>query len=264
MLLAIDVGNTQTQLGVFDADDRLLAEWRLSTVRDRTADELGLLVRELFALEELAPDAVDAVVYASVVPPLDNALEAMVQRYFRLVPLRVTAAVVDDLPVLYRPPGDVGADRLVNAVAARSEYGAPAVIVDFGTATTFDVIDAEGAYLGGVIATGIGVSADALFARAARLPRVEIARPASAIGRSTRASVQSGLFFGYADLVDGLVGRIVAELGEPARVVGTGGWASTIGVECRRIETIDELLTLKGLRLIHRRAGGRGIGPDAV
>lgn len=256
MLLAVDVGNTQTQLGVFDDDRRLVAEWRLRTVRERTVDETGMSIASLLARAGIAPDRLTGMVVASVVPPLTRVVDEAGRRYLGLEPLLVTAEVVGDLPIRYEPPGDVGADRLVNAVAAIAKYGAPAVVVDFGTATTFDVIDAEGAYLGGIIATGIGVSADALFARAARLPRVDIARPRVVIGASTVASVQSGLFFGYADLVDGLLARIERELGARPVVIATGGWATTIGTECARIEHVDPLLTLEGLRLIYDRHTG--------
>lgn len=260
MLLAIDVGNTQTQLGVFAEDGQLVGEWRLSTDRERTADEQGLFTRSLLERAGLDHTELTGMVVASVVPPLTRVVEDMTRRYLSLEPLVVTSSLVTDLPIRYEPPGDVGADRIVNAVAALDRYGAPAVVVDFGTATTFDVIDAGGAYLGGVIATGIGVSADALFARAARLPRVDVARPATVIGRSTVGSVQSGLFFGYADLVEGLLRRIATELGGSPVVIATGGWATTIGPECPRIDHVDPLLTLEGLRLIHKRYGpGRSV-----
>lgn len=257
MLLAIDVGNTNTQLGVFADDGSLVAEWRLTTHRHRTVDEMGLLTRSLFEHSRVDPQALTGIVAASVVPPLTPVVTQMGQRYFGLEPLVVTADLVSELPVLYEPPGDVGADRLVNAVAARHKYGVPAVVVDFGTATTFDVINADGAYLGGVIATGVGVSADALFARAARLPRVDVTRPAAVIGRSTVGSIQSGLFYGYADLVNGLLARIEAELGQHPHVIATGGWAASIGPECPGIEVVDLLLTIEGLRLIYE---GHGTG----
>lgn len=253
MLLAIDVGNTQTQLGVFSDESGLVAEWRLSTARHRTIDEAGLLVRQLFDLADIDSGALTGIVVASVVPPLNAVVVGMARRYFSLEPVMVTPALVDDMAVKYEPPSDVGADRIVNAVAARDEYGVPAVVVDFGTATTFDVIDDEGAYLGGVIATGIGVSADALFAHASRLPRVGVARPARVIGRDTVGSVQSGLFYGYAEMVDGILRRIHAELGATPHVIATGGWAPVIGPECDGIGVVDEHLTLKGLRLIHER-----------
>ncbi|NKB89754.1 MAG: type III pantothenate kinase [Acidobacteria bacterium] len=255
MLLAIDIGNTQTQLGVFDTAGELVGEWRLSTHRDRTGDELGISVRNLLALQSIEPAAIGGIIAASVVPPLTAALERMGDRYFGHAPVMVDAGLVDDLPILYEPPEAVGADRIVNAVAAREKHGSPVVVVDFGTATTFDVVDTEGAYLGGVIATGVGVSADALFHRAARLPRVHVAQPEAVIGRNTTASVQAGLFFGYAEMVDGLLARIVDELAAEPRVVATGGWSATIGEACTRVDEIDPLLTLQGLRLIHQRYG---------
>lgn len=255
MLLAIDVGNTNLQLGVFGDDCELLADWRLSTERERTADEVGLLIRSLFRHVGLDAERLSGIVLASVVPPLTGVIVQAGKKYFGLEPLVVSANLLTDLPVRYEPPGDVGADRLVNAIAVRDRYRVPAIVVDFGTATTFDVIDAEGAYLGGVIATGIGVSANALFARAARLPRVDIARPDRVIGRTTVGSVQSGLLYGYVDLVDGLIERITRELGGEPFVVATGGWAAVIGPECRRIAQVDSLLTLHGLWLIWQRHG---------
>jgi type III pantothenate kinase len=258
MLLAIDVGNTQTQFGVFDPGGQLAGEWRLSTHRERTADELGGQMRALLDLSGVAVESIEGIVAASVVPPLTAALEGMGERYFGRAPLMVDAQLVDDLPILYEPAEAVGADRLVNAVAARHKYGAPVVVVDFGTATTFDVVNADGAYMGGVIATGIGVSADALFQRAARLPRVHVAEPDCVIGRNTTGSVQSGLFYGYAELVDGLLRRIVAELGVTAEVVATGGWSAAIGGACANVNRVDPLLTLEGLRLIHRKYSPAG------
>lgn len=253
MLLAIDVGNTQTQFGVFDSAGVLISDWRLSTHREQTADELGGHMRSLLQLEGIDAKAINGMVAASVVPPLTAALGAMGERYFGMAPLMVDARLVDDLPILYEPPEAVGADRIVNAVAARDKYGVPVVVVDFGTATTFDVVNSDGAYLGGVIATGVGVSADALFQRAARLPRVHIAEPEQVIGRDTTSAVQSGLFYGYAELVDGLLRRIIAELGVTPRVVATGGWSATIGNACANVNYIDPLLTLEGLRLIFER-----------
>lgn len=253
MLLAIDVGNTHMQLGVFADDGELVGEWRLSTTAQRTADEYGHMARDLLETAGIDRSTLDAIIVASVVPPLDSVLEKMGNRYFGLDPLMVRADLVSDMPVLYQPPTDVGADRIVNGLAARETHGAPVVVVDFGTATTFDVVDADGAYLGGVIATGVGVSAEALFARAARLPRVDVARPDRVIGGSTVGSVQSGLYYGYADLVDGLLARIREELPAVPKVVATGGWAGTIGPCCKLIDEVDELLTLRGLWLIHQR-----------
>ena len=255
MLFAIDVGNTHTLLGIYDGEE-LTAHWRISTDHHHTVDELGILSRTLLQLQGIEAGRVSGVVIANVVPPLTSVLRRLAQRYFDIEPLMVTADLINDMKVHYRPPTDVGPDRLVNAVAARTLYGSPAVIVDFGTATTFDVVAADGSYLGGVIATGVGVSADALFARAARLPRVDLVRPASVIGTTTVQSVQAGLFYGYVDLVDGLLERISAEMDSSSKVVATGGWAETFGPACRRIEVVDPLLTLSGLRLIAARYGG--------
>ncbi|MGD8330828.1 MAG: type III pantothenate kinase [Acidobacteriota bacterium] len=254
MLLAIDVGNTQILMGVYEGDD-LRLHWRLSTNRARTTDEFGILTRTLFNLDDLDAADVSRIVVSSVVPPLDRALEYLGREYFGVEPLFVTPELVHDMPVLYEPPGDVGSDRIVNGLAARELYGKPAIVVDFGTATTFDVIDADGAYMGGTIAPGIGISADALTRRAARLPRVDIARPETVIGRTTVGSMQAGIFFGYVDLVDGLVGRLCEELGDDPAVVATGGWALAISPECPRIDHVDAQLTLKGLRLIAERYG---------
>jgi len=253
LLLAIDVGNTQTQFGVFDDAGTLISDWRLSTHRYQTADELGGHMRSLLQLEGIAVEAINGMVAACVVPSLTAALGVMGERYFGMAPVMVDARLVDDLPILYDPPEAVGADRIVNAVAAREKYGVPVVVVDFGTATTFDVVDSDGAYLGGVIATGVGVSADALFQRAARLPRVHVAEPGQVIGRNTTGAVQSGLFYGYAELVDGLLRRIIAELGVTPQVVATGGWSATIGSACANVDCVDPLLTLEGLRLISER-----------
>jgi len=254
MLLAIDVGNTQILMGVYEGDE-LRFDWRLSTNRARTVDEFGILTRTLFSLDDLDAKDVDRIVVSSVVPPLDSALEYLGREYFDVAPLFVTPALVHDMPVLYEPPTDVGSDRIVNAVAARDLYGTPAIVVDFGTATTFDVIDADGAYRGGTIAPGIGISADALTRRAARLPRVDVARPDSVIGRTTVGSMQAGIFFGYVDLVDGLVGRLADELGGEPVVIATGGWAPVISPSTRRIDHVDSHLTLSGLRIIAERYG---------
>ncbi|HYY59291.1 MAG TPA: type III pantothenate kinase, partial [Pyrinomonadaceae bacterium] len=206
MLLVIDVGNTNTSLGVYDGEE-LVADWRLTTARARTVDEYGVHARNLFALAGIDFKAITAVAIASVVPPLNFTLKRMSEVYFELTPLFIDHTVETGVPILYDPPSDVGADRIVDAVAAIHKYGAPCIIVDFGTATTFDAINARGEYLGGVITPGITISSDALFARTARLPRVEIKRPTSVIGTSTVGSMQSGLYYGYAGLVDGILRR---------------------------------------------------------
>ena len=255
MLFAIDVGNTQILMGVYQGEE-LRFHWRLSTDRARTVDEFGILARTLFSLDGLEARDVERMVVSSVVPPLDSVLEKLGSEYFNVPPLFVTPKLVHDMPILYEPIGDVGSDRIVNAVGARELYGKPAIVVDFGTATTFDVIDSEGAYLGGTISPGIGISAEALTRRAARLPRVDIARPERVIGRNTVGSMQAGIFFGYVDLVNGIVRRLVEELGGAAPVViATGGWAQSISPECPCIQYVDPLLTLAGLRIIAHRYG---------
>jgi type III pantothenate kinase len=252
MLLTIDVGNTNTVLGVFEAAE-LRVHWRLTTRREQTADEYGILVRNLFATSGLDPASIDAVALASVVPPLTPVLVALARQYLGHEPLVVGPGVKTGMPILYEPPGDVGADRIVNGVAAFAAYGGPVIVVDFGTATTFDVVTKRGEYAGGVICPGIGISADALFQRAARLPRVDLRHPGRIIGRSTVHSMQSGLYFGYAAMCEGLLARIRAEIEEPARVVATGGLAETLAAEIPSIEAVDPVLTLTGLRLIWER-----------
>jgi type III pantothenate kinase len=252
MLLTIDVGNTNTVLGLFD-DTRLLVHWRLTTRREQTADEYGILVRNLFSSSGLEPGQIDAVALASVVPPLTPVLVTLARQYLGQEPLVVGPGVKTGMPILYEPPGDVGADRIVNGVAAFSAYGGPVVVVDFGTATTFDVVTRKGEYVGGVICPGVGISADALFQRAARLPRVDLRNPGKIIGRSTVTSMQAGLYFGYAAMCEGILGRIKGELGEAPRVVATGGLAETLAAEIPSIESVDPILTLTGLRLIWER-----------
>ncbi len=257
MLLAIDVGNTNIVLGVFDGA-RLACSWRLATQRDRTGDELGIMVAELFAHGSVARDVVDGIVVSSVVPQLTRPVTEMCRRYFNRDALVVDPATNAGMPVLYEPPTDVGADRVVNAVAAYELYGrsrkAPIIVVDFGTATTFDAITAPGEYLGGVICPGIQISADALFQRAARLPRVDVQKPANIIGRTTVSSMQSGLFFGYVGMIDGIVERMRRELGEPrALCVATGGLAEILAGETKTIEEVNPDLTLLGLRMIWER-----------
>jgi type III pantothenate kinase len=252
MLLTIDVGNTNTVLGVFEGAS-LLAHWRLTTRREQTADEYGILVRNLFATSGLDPARVDAVALASVVPPLTPVLVELAGQYLSQEALVIGPGTDTGMPILYEPPGDVGADRIVNGVAAFAAYGGPVIVVDFGTATTFDVITRRGEYVGGVICPGIGISADALFQRAARLPRVDVRNPGRVVGRSTVGSMQSGLYFGYGAMCEGLIARIRAELDEPARVVATGGQAETLAAEIPSIEAVDPVLTLTGLRLIWER-----------
>jgi len=252
MLLTVDVGNTNTVLGVFEGAE-LRIHWRLTTRREQTADEYGVLVRNLFATSGLDPQKIDAVALASVVPPLTPVLVALARRYLGREPLVVEPGVRTGMPILYEPAADVGADRILNGVAAFAAYGGPVVVVDFGTATTFDVITKKGEYAGGVICPGIGISADALFQRAARLPRVDVRNPGHVVGRSTVTSMQSGLYFGYASMCEGLLARIRDEIGEPIHVVATGGLAETLAADIPSIEAVDPVLTLTGLRLVWER-----------
>ena len=251
MLLAIDLGNTNTVFGVYDGK-RLVMHWRLSTQKDRTVDEFGILLRNLFALEKIDVQKIRKIIVASVVPPLDPVLNEMAVSYFSVKPIFVTYENAG-IPVLYDDPREVGADRIVNAVAAVHKYGKPAIVVDFGTATTFDVITAAGEYQGGLIAPGIVISAEALYEHAAKLPRIEIQKPASLIGTSAISSMQSGLFYGYVALVDGIITRLKQELGPSTCVIGTGGQARLISQETKLIETVDSNLTLDGLQLVASR-----------
>ena len=249
MLLAIDTGNTQTVLGLFDGP-KLRASWRVATRKDQTSDELGALLRALFSAEGIAPDAVDGIIVSSVVPDWNGVLAATAERTFGRSALFVAPGVKTGLPILYENPHEVGADRIVNAVAAVARYGAPVIVLDFGTATTFDVVGPKAEYLGGVIAPGLGISAEALFQRAARLTRVDVRKPAHVIGRTTEESVQSGLFHGYVALVEGVVKRLRAELGVEAPVVATGGLVPVFHGELSMLTAVDPDLTLEGLRLI--------------
>jgi type III pantothenate kinase len=257
MLLAIDVGNTNITIGLFEGD-RLAQSWRLATLRERTADELGILITHLFDHERVDRSRVDGVILASVVPPLTGTAAEMAQRYFGRDAFIVDPASNTGMPVLYDPPADVGADRVVNGVAAFELYGRaagrPVIVVDFGTATTFDAITARGEYLGGVICPGVQISAEALFLRAARLPKVEVRKPPTVIGRTTVGSMQSGLFFGYVDMIEGIVRRMRAELGHPpALCIATGGLADIISAETSAVEEVNPDLTLIGLRMIWER-----------
>ena len=251
MLLVLDVGNTNTTLGVYEGT-ALTHSWRLTSERQRTVDEYGIMCRTLLQLDGLDSSAISGIAISSVVPPLDFTLYKMAEVYFHIQPLFVNASNAG-IPVLYDDPREVGADRIVNAVAALSRYGGPCIVVDFGTATTFDAISRNGEYLGGIIYPGIQISADALFQRAARLRNTEIRRPERLIGTNPTASIQSGLYYGNVALVDGVLKKMVEELGPGTRVIATGGLAPLISRASELIEKVEADITLEGLRIIYDR-----------
>ena len=256
MLLAIDVGNTNIVLGIFDGKT-LVHAWRLQTLRERTADELGLLVEGLFSHSAVRRTRVDGIVLGSVVPPLTGTACTMVERYFDQQPLVVDPARNTGMPILYENPAEVGADRIVNAIAAHEQFGNerrhPLIVCDFGTATTLDAVSANGEYLGGAICPGITISADALFQRAARLPRIDVRKPPRVVGRTTVSAMEAGLFYGHVGMVEGLIRRMSDELGGGAFCVATGGLAPIIAPETNLIEHVDVDLTLQGLRIVWER-----------
>lgn len=256
MILAVDAGNTNIALGLYDGET-LLKHWRLSTNRSATADEYGMSCVQLFRHSGYALQDVEGVIISSVVPPVNAVLDRMCRDYFGRAPLFVGPGMKTGLNIRYENPRDVGADRIVNAVAGIELFGSPLIVVDFGTATTFCYIDENGDYIGGAIAPGVAISTEALYMQAAKLPRIELLKPRSIVGRTTVASMQSGIIFGTAGMVDGIVERIRAERKNNARVVATGGLAELIAGESKTIDTVHPLLTLEGLRIIHERNAGK-------
>ncbi|WP_274648433.1 type III pantothenate kinase [Paenibacillus humicola] len=252
MIFVIDVGNTHIVLGIYRGRN-LLHHWRLSTNRSSTVDEYGMMVHNLFHIAGLRLTDVEGVIISSVVPPLMRTLEQLCAQYLRKSPLVVGPGIKTGLNIRYENPREVGADRIVNAVAGIEKYGVPLIVVDFGTATTFDYIDPSGSYLGGAIVPGIGISTEALYQRAAKLPRIELVKPKSVIGRNPVTSMQAGVIYGYAGQVDGIVRRIRTEFNVSPRVVATGGLSELIAAESETIEVVDPLLTLEGLRMIYER-----------
>ena len=252
MIFVMDVGNTQTTVALYRGA-QLVNSWRISTARHRTQDEWGALLHLLFQVNDLQMSEVSGVIVCSVVPPADAHLRDMCRRYFKREPIFVAPGLKTGVPILYDNPSEVGADRVVNAVAVLAHYALPAIIVDFGTATTFDVLDGKGSYLGGAIAPGLAISAEALFEKTAKLPKVEISRPSRVIGKSTVQSIQSGLYWGYVGLVEGLLKRMIKELGPVKSVIATGGLARLVAPDCPSVQTVDETLTLEGLRLIYEK-----------
>ncbi|MGE5486498.1 MAG: type III pantothenate kinase [bacterium] len=253
MLLALDAGNTNLTIGVFQGRE-LSAHWRLRTVHGQTADEWGILLRTLFTLSDLRLADVDGIIIASVVPPLDSSLAQMAEDYFHTEAVFVNSDTDTGLRICYENPREVGADRIVNSAAAWHKYGGPCVVVDFGTAITFDAISANAEYLGGLICPGIGIAVEGLFKKAARLPLVDVRRPDKLIGTNTVGSMQSGLYYGTVGMIDGILERLIHELGPGTKVIGTGGQARVITGGSSYIQTINENLTLEGLELIWRRA----------
>ena len=252
MLLALDIGNTNTTIGVFD-DDQLVFDFRLTTRIGQTMDEYGIFVRNLIYLAELDLSEISDMIVASVVPPLDSVIQTMSDKYLNMKPFFVRPGIRTGLALNVESPAEVGADRIVDCVGALSRFDPPLIVVDFGTATTFDAVSSEREFLGGAIAPGLKISADSLFQKASKLPQVPIAKPDTAVGRNTVTNIQSGLFFGYVGLVDGILERMRAELGEKTSVVATGGLAAAIAPETRWIGHVDENLTLNGLRILFEK-----------
>lgn len=252
MLLAIDIGNTNIVLGLYRGK-KLITHWRLATQAERTADEYGVIITQLVGAAGFRSEQIVAIVVSCVVPPMLTTIQELGQKFFKLDPLIVGPGVKTGMPILYENPKDVGADRIVNGIAAYEKYRDTCIIVDFGTATTIDLISKKGEYVGGAIAPGLSISLEALFQRASKLPRIEIVKPKEVVGRNTVNSIQAGIFYGYVGLVDGIVKRIQEEQNVQAKVVATGGLAPLVASECASITEVDEFLTLEGLRLIHER-----------
>lgn len=252
MLLAIDVGNSNNVIGLF-SDGRLLTHWRIRTEWNRTADEYWVLIKEFILLHNVGAETIDDIVVACVVPPLVPIIKDMARKYFSCEPLIVGPGVKTGISILYRNPAEVGADRIVNSVAAYEKYGGPLIIIDFGTATTFDAVSKKGEYLGGVIFPGIQISMEALFKNTAKLPRVEMTTPKNVIGKSTVESIQSGAVHGFVGMMENLIEKIRKELDPSAKVIATGGVVDWIADKCPQIDIIDPFLTLEGMRIIYER-----------
>jgi type III pantothenate kinase len=252
MLLAIDIGNTNIVLGLYQGK-QLITHWRLATQAERTADEYGVMITQLVIYAGFVADQISAIAASCVVPPMLTTTQELAQKFFKIDPLIVGPGIKTGMPILYESPKDVGADRIVNGIAAFEKYHDACIIVDFGTATTIDLISKKGEYVGGAIAPGLSISLEALVQRASKLPRIEIVKPKEVVGRNTVSSIQAGIFFGYVGLVDGIVRRIEKENNVQAKVVATGGLAPLVASECATIGEVDEFLTLDGLRILHER-----------